>query len=49
VVGQSARQAPEVVRGCHVLETGQVMFAGIPKELRQHPALTKAYLGVTRG
>jgi branched-chain amino acid transport system ATP-binding protein len=49
LVEQNARQALEVVRRCYVLETGQVTFAGTPKELRQHPALTKAYLGVARG
>jgi branched-chain amino acid transport system ATP-binding protein len=48
LVEQNARQALEVVRRCYVLETGQVTFAGTPKELRQHPALTKAYLGVAR-
>jgi branched-chain amino acid transport system ATP-binding protein len=49
LVEQNARQALEVVRRCYVLETGQVTFAGTPKELHQHPALTKAYLGVARG
>jgi branched-chain amino acid transport system ATP-binding protein len=48
LVEQNARQALEVVRRCYVLETGQVAFAGTPKELRQHPALTKAYLGAAR-
>jgi branched-chain amino acid transport system ATP-binding protein len=49
LVEQNARQALEVVRRCYVLETGQVTFAGTPKELREHPALTQAYLGVARG
>jgi branched-chain amino acid transport system ATP-binding protein len=48
LVEQNARQALEVVRRCYVLETGRVTFAGTPKELREHPALTKAYLGVAR-
>ncbi len=49
LVEQNARQALEVVRRCYVLEIGHVAFTGTPKELRQHPALTKAYLGAARG
>jgi branched-chain amino acid transport system ATP-binding protein len=48
LVEQNARQALEVVRRCYVLETGHVAFTGTPKELRRHPALTKAYLGAAR-
>jgi branched-chain amino acid transport system ATP-binding protein len=46
LVEQNARQALEVVRRCYVLEVGQVAFGGTPDELRRHPALTRAYLGV---
>ncbi len=49
LVEQNARQALEVVRRCYVLEVGHVIFTGTPEELRQHPALTKAYLGAARG
>ncbi|MBI2216130.1 MAG: hypothetical protein HYU51_02435 [Candidatus Rokubacteria bacterium] len=45
LVEQNARQALEVVRRCYVLDVGQVAFSGSPDELRQHPALTTAYLG----
>jgi branched-chain amino acid transport system ATP-binding protein len=45
LVEQNARQALGVVRRCYVLEVGQVAFSGTPQELRQHPALTRAYLG----
>jgi branched-chain amino acid transport system ATP-binding protein len=48
LVEQNARQALEVVQRCYVLEVGQVAFSGTPDELRQHPALTKAYLGAAR-
>jgi branched-chain amino acid transport system ATP-binding protein len=46
LVEQNARQALEVVRRCYVFEVGQVAFSGTPGELRRHPALTRAYLGV---
>ena len=49
LVEQNARQALEVVRRCYVLEVGEVAFHGTPDELRQHPALTRAYLGAVRG
>ena len=45
LVEQNARQALSVVRRCYVLEVGHVAFTGTPAELRQHPLLTKAYLG----
>jgi branched-chain amino acid transport system ATP-binding protein len=48
LVEQNARQALEVVRSCYVLEVGRVVFTGTPAELRQHPALTQAYLGAAR-
>jgi branched-chain amino acid transport system ATP-binding protein len=48
LVEQNARQALEVVRRCYVLELGHVAFSGTPSQLRQHPALTKAYLGAAR-
>ena len=48
LVEQNARQALEVVRSCYVLELGQVAFSGTPGQLRQHPALTRAYLGAAR-
>ena len=46
LVEQNARQALEVVRRCYVFEVGQVAFSGTPAELRRHPALTAAYLGI---
>jgi branched-chain amino acid transport system ATP-binding protein len=46
LVEQNARQALDVVRRCYVLEVGRVAFAGTPAELRRHPALTAAYLGI---
>jgi branched-chain amino acid transport system ATP-binding protein len=45
LVEQNARQALTVVQRCYVLEVGRVAFSGTPAELRQHPLLTKAYLG----
>jgi branched-chain amino acid transport system ATP-binding protein len=48
LVEQNARQALEVVRRCYVLELGQVAFSGTPGQLRQHAALTRAYLGAAR-
>jgi branched-chain amino acid transport system ATP-binding protein len=48
LVEQNARQALEVVGRCYVFEVGQVAFSGTPAELRQHPGLTKAYLGAAR-
>ena len=49
LVEQNARQALDVVRRCYVLEVGRVAFAGTPSELRRHPALTAAYLGIRAG
>ena len=49
LVEQNARQALDVVRRCYVLEVGRVAFAGTPAELRRHPALTAAYLGIRAG
>jgi branched-chain amino acid transport system ATP-binding protein len=46
LVEQNARQALDVVRRCYVLEVGRVAFTGTPAELRRHPALTAAYLGI---
>jgi len=46
LVEQNARQALEVVRRCYVFEVGRVTFTGTPAELRRHPALTAAYLGI---
>ena len=45
LVEQNARQALTVVQRCYVLEVGRVAFSGTPAELREHPLLTKAYLG----
>ncbi|MBI3825380.1 MAG: ABC transporter ATP-binding protein [Candidatus Rokubacteria bacterium] len=45
LVEQNARQALGVVQRCYVLEVGHVSFSGTPAELKQHPALTRAYLG----
>jgi branched-chain amino acid transport system ATP-binding protein len=45
LVEQNARQALTVVQRCYVLEVGRVTFNGTPAELRQHPLLTRAYLG----
>ena len=45
LVEQNARQALTVVQRCYVLEVGRVTFSGTPAELKQHPLLTKAYLG----
>jgi branched-chain amino acid transport system ATP-binding protein len=47
LVEQNARQALGVVQRCYVLEVGRVGFSGTPAELKQHPLLTKAYLGTT--
>jgi branched-chain amino acid transport system ATP-binding protein len=47
LVEQNARQALEVVHRCYVMEVGRVVFAGTPRELREQPLLTKAYLGAT--
>jgi branched-chain amino acid transport system ATP-binding protein len=47
LVEQNARQALGVVQRCYVLEVGRVGFSGTPAELKQHPLLTKAYLGAT--
>ncbi len=49
LVEQNARQALEGVRRCYGLEVGEVAFHGTPDELRRHPALTRAYLGVAQG
>jgi len=46
LVEQNARQALGVVRRCYVFEVGRVTFSGTPAELRRHPALTAAYLGI---
>jgi branched-chain amino acid transport system ATP-binding protein len=48
LVEQNARQALAVVQRCYVLEVGRVAFTGTPTELKQHPLLTKAYLGAAR-
>jgi len=45
LVEQNARQALAVVQRCYVLEVGRVAFSGTPAQLRQHPLLTKVYLG----
>ena len=45
LVEQNARQALTVVQRCYVLEVGRVAFSGTPAELKQHPLLTKVYLG----
>ena len=45
LVEQNARQALAVVQRCYVLEVGKVTFSGTPAELKEHPLLTKAYLG----
>ena len=50
LVEQNARQALELVQRCYVMEVGRVVFSGTPRELREQPLLTKAYLGAaTRG
>ncbi len=45
LVEQNARQALELVQRCYVMEVGRVVFSGTPRELREQPLLTKAYLG----
>jgi branched-chain amino acid transport system ATP-binding protein len=45
LVEQNARQALAVVQRCYVLDVGRVAFSGTPADLRQHPMLTKVYLG----
>ena len=45
LVEQNARQALTVVQRCYVLEVGRVAFSGTPAELKQHPLLTRVYLG----
>ena len=45
LVEQNARQALELVQRCYVMEVGRVVFNGTPRELREQPLLTKAYLG----
>jgi branched-chain amino acid transport system ATP-binding protein len=45
LVEQNARQALTVVQRCYVLEVGRVAFSGTSAELKQHPLLTKVYLG----
>jgi branched-chain amino acid transport system ATP-binding protein len=45
LVEQNARLALEVAHRAYILETGRVVLAGSPRELRDHPQVRKAYLG----
>lgn len=45
LVEQNARLALEVAHRAYILETGQVILYGAPRELRDHPQVRAAYLG----
>jgi branched-chain amino acid transport system ATP-binding protein len=48
LVEQNARQALALVQRCYVMELGRVAWSGAAAELRDHPLLTRAYLGRAR-
>ena len=45
LVEQNARLALEVAHRAYVLETGQVVLSGAPRDLQDHPQVQAAYLG----
>jgi branched-chain amino acid transport system ATP-binding protein len=45
LVEQNARLALEIAHRAYILETGQIVLAGAPAELRDHPQVQAAYLG----
>jgi len=45
LVEQNARLALEVAHRAYILETGQVVFSGASKDLRDHSQVRAAYLG----
>jgi branched-chain amino acid transport system ATP-binding protein len=45
LVEQNARLALEIAHRAYILETGQVVLAGAPREIRDHPQVQAAYLG----
>ncbi len=45
LVEQNARLALEIAHRAYILETGKVVLAGAPQELRDHPQVRAAYLG----
>ena len=46
LVEQSAKRALEVGQKCYLLVGGRSVFSGEPKELLNHPQLSKLYLGI---
>jgi branched-chain amino acid transport system ATP-binding protein len=48
LVDQMAQSALSVAHRLYILETGQIVKTGTPKELSQDPALTNAYLGLEK-
>jgi branched-chain amino acid transport system ATP-binding protein len=45
LVEQNARLALEIAHRAYILETGKIVLAGAPAELRDHPQVRAAYLG----
>jgi branched-chain amino acid transport system ATP-binding protein len=45
LVEQNARLALEIAHRAYILETGKIVLAGAPQELRDHPQVQAAYLG----
>jgi branched-chain amino acid transport system ATP-binding protein len=45
LVEQNARLALEIAHRAYILETGRIVLAGAPQELRDHPQVRAAYLG----
>jgi branched-chain amino acid transport system ATP-binding protein len=45
LVEQNARLALEIAHRAYILETGKIVLAGAPRELRDHPQVQAAYLG----
>jgi branched-chain amino acid transport system ATP-binding protein len=45
LVEQNARLALEIAHRAYILETGRVVLAGAPREIRDHPQVQAAYLG----
>ena len=45
LVEQNARLALEIAHRAYILETGQIVLAGAPAELRDHSQVKAAYLG----
>jgi branched-chain amino acid transport system ATP-binding protein len=46
LVEQNARRALEVADRAYVIETGRVVLSGTGRELRDHPLVREAYLGI---